>query len=191
MEEAEAKIAARAVIRAYRKPPTPPRLSLSAEEKRQAVVGGSSASGSNATFPASLIGASQTVTIGAGGVPVVFVMKPSMVASPLSAQIPGDNMRKRTSILALTTFSLSLGLAHASTPSATVPAPPAPVVHRGAMQDEATRMLLAQRSLQSAEENLLHVANEYGGHRQKANQAITTALNELKLAQAQQQPDKK
>jgi len=38
MSEAEARIAARAVIRAFRRPPTPPRLSLSDEEKRSAVV---------------------------------------------------------------------------------------------------------------------------------------------------------
>jgi transcriptional regulator with XRE-family HTH domain len=36
--EAEARIAARAVIRAYRKQPTPPKLSLSEEEKRSAVL---------------------------------------------------------------------------------------------------------------------------------------------------------
>lgn len=35
--EAEARIAARAVIRAYRKQPIPPKLSLSEEEKRSAV----------------------------------------------------------------------------------------------------------------------------------------------------------
>jgi transcriptional regulator with XRE-family HTH domain len=38
LPEAEARIAARAVIRAFRKPPAPPRLSLSDEEKRSAVI---------------------------------------------------------------------------------------------------------------------------------------------------------
>lgn len=37
LQEAEARVAARAVLRAYRKPPTPPQLPLSEEEKRAAV----------------------------------------------------------------------------------------------------------------------------------------------------------
>ena len=100
-------------------------------------------------------------------------------------------MKKLSPILALTALSLSLSLAEAATPPATTPpAPPVPAAHRGAAPDDATKMRLAQSALQSAENNLLHVANEYGGHRQKATQAITTALNELKLAQ-QPRPAKK
>lgn len=38
LPEAEARIAARAVIRAFRRPPAPPRLSLSDEEKRSSVI---------------------------------------------------------------------------------------------------------------------------------------------------------
>jgi hypothetical protein len=51
------------------------------------------------------------------------------------------------------------------------------------MPDEATQMRHAQHALENAENDLLHVAHEYGGHRAKATQAITTALQELKQAQ--------
>jgi hypothetical protein len=99
-------------------------------------------------------------------------------------------MKKITPILALAALTLSLGVSRAATPPGAAPASPAPA-RLGAAPDDATKMRLAQSALQSAENNLLHVAQEYGGHRQKATQAITTALNELKLAQQPPQPAKK
>jgi hypothetical protein len=100
-------------------------------------------------------------------------------------------MKKAADIGAITILTfLNLGVAHAATPPVTTPLVSlAPAAHKGAAPDDATKMLLAQNALQSAENNLLHISQEYGGHRQKATQAITTALNELKLAQ-QPQPVK-
>jgi len=95
-------------------------------------------------------------------------------------------MKKSATIAALTALTLSLGVANATTPPVT---PQASTPHVGSTPDEATEMRKAQHALENAENDLLHVAHEYGGHRVKATQAITTALQELK--QAQQQPDKK
>lgn len=101
-------------------------------------------------------------------------------------------MNKALCILTLIALTFSLSITHASTPSATVVAPSAPAAQAarpGATPDEATEMRHAQHALENAQNDLLHVAHEYGGHRVKATQAITAALQELK--QAQQQPNNK
>jgi hypothetical protein len=80
---------------------------------------------------------------------------------------------------------LSPHFAHASTGQVVADTAPALTAHTGAAPDEATEMRKAQLALQNAENDLLHVPNEYGGHRLKSSQAITTALQELKQAQQQ------
>jgi len=96
-------------------------------------------------------------------------------------------MKKLAIVTVLAALALSPSAANASTHSATVQSTPA--VHGQTMPDEATQLRKAQHALENAENDLLHVAHEYGGHRAKATQAIITALQEVK--QAQQQPDKR
>jgi hypothetical protein len=93
-----------------------------------------------------------------------------------------SHIMKRLTSLALFVAAFGFSIAHANPPPATAPTLAAPA-RTGAMPDDANQMRKAQHALENAENDLLHVAHEYGGHRAKATQAITTALQELKVAQ--------